>query len=119
MAVLARHSARFDLLQVRFDLVTGKHLAVAGLRTVQVSLHTCLYIRDSPMCVTLCMTAYCCYILAHAEWCKLPKLLPVFPSQFNIRTVVKVKSNHKMFWQSTRCMPKWAYTGSALAKQYT
>lgn len=38
MAVLARHSARFDILQVQFDPVTGKHLAVAGLRTVQVRL---------------------------------------------------------------------------------
>jgi hypothetical protein len=38
MAVLARHSARFDVLQVQFDAVTGKHLAVAGLRIVQVSL---------------------------------------------------------------------------------
>lgn len=37
MAVLARHSARFDVLQIQFDPVTGKHLAVAGLRIVQVS----------------------------------------------------------------------------------
>ncbi|KAL0024070.1 hypothetical protein WJX79_002966 [Trebouxia sp. C0005] len=36
MAVLARHSARFDVLQIQFDPVTGKHLAVAGLRIVQV-----------------------------------------------------------------------------------
>ena len=43
MAVLARHSARFDVLQIQFDAVTGKHLAVAGLRVVQVSImyHTC------------------------------------------------------------------------------
>jgi len=38
MAVLARHSARFDVLQIQFDAVTGKHLAVAGLRVVQVSI---------------------------------------------------------------------------------
>lgn len=38
MAVLARHSVRFDVLQVQFDPVTGKHLAVAGLRTLQVRL---------------------------------------------------------------------------------
>lgn len=38
MAVLARHSARFDVLQVQFDPVSGKHLAVAGLRTLQVRL---------------------------------------------------------------------------------
>ena len=38
MAVLARHSARFDVLQVQFDPITGKHLVVAGLRTVQVRL---------------------------------------------------------------------------------
>ena len=37
IAVLARHSARFDVLQVQFEPSTGKHLAVAGLRTVQVS----------------------------------------------------------------------------------
>lgn len=36
MAVLARHSARFDVLQVQFDPISGKHLAVAGLRTLQV-----------------------------------------------------------------------------------
>ncbi|KAL3151774.1 hypothetical protein ABBQ38_012748 [Trebouxia sp. C0009 RCD-2024] len=36
MAVLARHSARFDVLQVQLDPITGKHLGVAGLRTVQV-----------------------------------------------------------------------------------
>lgn len=36
MAVLARHSARFDVLQVQFDSISGKHLAVAGLRTLQV-----------------------------------------------------------------------------------
>lgn len=39
MAVLARHSARFDVLQVQLDPITGKHLGVAGLRTVQVSNH--------------------------------------------------------------------------------
>ena len=37
MAVVARLSARFDVLQVQFDPITGQHLAVAGLRTVQVS----------------------------------------------------------------------------------
>lgn len=36
MAVLARHSARFDVLHVQFDPISGKHLATAGLRTVQV-----------------------------------------------------------------------------------
>lgn len=36
MAVLARHSARFDVLQVQFDPISGKHLAVAGLRILQV-----------------------------------------------------------------------------------
>ena len=38
MAVLARHSARFDVLQVQFDPISGKHLAVAGLRTLQVRM---------------------------------------------------------------------------------
>ena len=38
MAVLARHSVRFDVLQVQFDPISGKHLAVAGLRTLQVRL---------------------------------------------------------------------------------
>lgn len=38
MAVLARHSVRFDVLQVEFDPISGTHLAVAGLRTLQVSL---------------------------------------------------------------------------------
>ena len=37
VAVLARHSARFDVLHVQFDPVSGKHLAVAGLRTLQVT----------------------------------------------------------------------------------
>lgn len=44
MAVLARHSARFDVLQVQLDPITGKHLAVAGLRTVQVSNHPLLMV---------------------------------------------------------------------------
>lgn len=40
MAVLARHSAKFDVLQVQFDPITGKHLATAGLRVVQVATLT-------------------------------------------------------------------------------
>ena len=38
MAVLARHSARFDVLQIQFDALTGSYLAVAGLRIVQVRI---------------------------------------------------------------------------------
>ena len=43
MAVLARHSASFDVLAVQFDPVSGRHLAVSGLRSVQVGhfLGTC------------------------------------------------------------------------------
>lgn len=54
MAVLARHSARFDVLQVQFDPISGKHLAVAGLRTLQVRTqptdHTQHAAQHSPRC---------------------------------------------------------------------
>ena len=45
MAVLARHSARFDVLQVQFDPISGKHLAVAGLRTLQVRLQPLVILK--------------------------------------------------------------------------
>lgn len=45
MAVLARHSARFDVLQVQFDSISGKHLAVAGLRMLQVRLHPLIILK--------------------------------------------------------------------------
>lgn len=35
--VLSRQNAKFDVLHLAFDAVTGRNLAVAGLRTVQVS----------------------------------------------------------------------------------
>ena len=40
-AVQARHSTPFDVLAVQFDSLSGLHLAVTGLRTVQagVSAH--------------------------------------------------------------------------------
>ena len=38
MAVVARHSTSFDVLAVQFDPVSGRHLAVSGLRGVQVGL---------------------------------------------------------------------------------
>lgn len=36
VAVQARHSTPFDVLAVQFDFLSGQHLAVSGLRSVQV-----------------------------------------------------------------------------------
>ena len=35
LAVLARHSTSFDVLAVHFEPLSGRHLAVTGLRCVQ------------------------------------------------------------------------------------
>lgn len=46
-SLLHRHNARFTVLSVAFDGLLGRHLAVVGLSTVQVSLHV------QPACTTL------------------------------------------------------------------
>lgn len=37
LAVVARHSLKFDILSLKFDQ-SGQHLAVAGLRDIQVGV---------------------------------------------------------------------------------
>lgn len=36
LAVKSRHSTSYDVLAIEFDPLSGRHLAVAGLRGVQV-----------------------------------------------------------------------------------
>ena len=79
MAVLARHSARFDMLQVQFDPVAGGHLAVAGLRTVQVELpmflwNSVLYFPDIfSVSMGLFFCCPCEFCQLHHLWSCMPK----------------------------------------------
>lgn len=66
-AIVARHPTKFQVASLAADLISGRHLAVAGLHELQV-------LRSAKLCLLGCPRLFYCYCPKELRGVLLPKL---------------------------------------------